>query len=376
MKLVGWMAAATALAACGFDGAPGAAGGGDDAPGTVCTSFSAQLDTCVQSFGGPLVLDGAYVFDTDAGMLTRAGVPVEVTTATLSTNAGKITAILADDVQLAPSTLLRAEGAHAFAILSRGSIALGTAATIDVSDGGAGARATCSVGAMPGANDGGGAAGGGGGGFGGAGGNGGKGNLGASAGGTGGAPIAPPSGPLGGCAGAAGGLGDDNDPGGAGGRGGGAVYLAAALEIEIAGSSGIHAGGGGGSGGTKITSNFGDAGGGGGGSGGLIWLEAAVVRSSGILAANGGGGGEASGDGDAGEPGLAGPFGMDRAAGGGDNSPTGTDGGLGGHHLAPDGASVTSEQAGGGGGGGGGVGFVRVTSPDAMLGSLVSPPAS
>jgi hypothetical protein len=54
-------------------------------------------------------------------------------------------------------------------------------------------------------------------------------------------------------------------------------------------------------------------------------------------------------------------------------SNTGADGGAGGHLGDPAGVKPPLVLAGGGGGGGGGVGVIRVRSPDAQLGTLVSP---
>jgi hypothetical protein len=347
-------------------------------PDEVCTTFSEQLDTCALPAAGPLELSGMLAFDTNTGRLFRGATPIAVDTATLMTPAGEIKAILASSVVITADTVLRADGSRPFAIIATDAIMLEREAVIDVSSGGAGARRECQNGANTGANRDGGAGGGGGGGFGGPGGTGGSGDDDGetpSAGGAGGLAITLPSGTLGGCAGAAGGD-DNNNRGGAGGAGGGAVYLVAARRIDLAASSGIHAGGAGGRGGEQSGIFLGDAGGGGGGSGGMIILEAPIVASSGTLAANGGGGGEGSGNIASGEAGAAGELGTTRATGGSGGSSDGSDGGNGGARATRDGDPVSETLDGGGGGGGGGAGFVRIVSPAPDLNAAVSPPPS
>lgn len=379
MARFGWLTVVLGTLACSSASTPGAVDadhGGEARPVDACVTFSAQTDTCMLAFGAATTLSGTLTYDTDAGMLVDdQGMPVAVSTTTIATQAGEVSAILATAIALAPDTRLRAVGSRGFAIVAASTIAFGAGAIVDVSDGGAGARTDCPGAPTSGGNQSGGAAGGGGGGFGSEGGTGGRGNADGTtaAGGAAGTQIALPPGPLGGCRGGEG--GDSANQGGAGGGGGGAVWLAAGLQIDIASGGGVNASGGGGAGGTRASGD-GDAGGGGGGSGGLIWLEAPRVRSSGTLAANGGGGGEGSGDGSAGRAGTAGLFGTNGAPGGSGGTPTGTDGGLGGSRDLLPGASVTTIQDGGGGGGGGGVGFVHAVSLDATLGNLVSPPAS
>ncbi|HWU88333.1 MAG TPA: hypothetical protein VN253_13700 [Kofleriaceae bacterium] len=366
------------LAACTFGSPPSAEpdAGADPVPmPDACASFSSQLDTCALEHQIPLELSGDLMFDTDTGVLTRNGASVTVVSKIVPTLGGEVRALLATSVLFRNTARLRAVGTRGFAIVASGSITLQAGAVIDVSTGGAGARATCDSGPARGGNDDGGAAGGGGGGFGAKGGDGGNGDSdqGESTGGRGGdAAATPPPGPIGGCTGAGGGDQSAANPGGAPGLGGGAVFLVSNATIGISVGAGIQAGGGGGAGGTRTTGN-GDAGGGGGGSGGMIFLEARVVRSDGILAANGGGGGQGSGNGAAGMPGTPGRFGIDLAPGGQGGGSSGTDGAAGGHRASLPGATPTNVGQGAGGGGGGGVGILRVVSPDQQLGALVSP---
>lgn len=373
--LVGWLAT---WSACTFSPPP------DQSPDgpidAACTSFSSQLDTCALPPGIPLDLRGALRFDTDSGILTdtAAAVTIPVVSVLIATRGGEVRALVATTVILRADARLRAEGTRGFAIIASSDLAIQTRAAIDVSKGGAGARgvAICPGGGQQGEDDSDGAAGGGGGGFGAAGGTGGNGDAddGQSTGGRAGPATDPaPLGPLGGCAGGAGGRKNTQNLGGPGGAGGGAIYLVSAVGIAIGDGGGLHAGGGGGGGGGFVNQT-GDAGGGGGGSGGSIFLEAPRISSLGILSANGGGGGEASGGGEAGMPGFDAPFGVLVASGGSAGSPTGIDGGDGGHAAMPAGESVTDIANGGGGGGGGGVGVIRITSPAASLGTLVSPP--
>jgi hypothetical protein len=367
---------------CSFH--PGATGDdvhpGDDAridtiPIDGCSSFSQQLDTCVQPVGDDLTLSGKNGFDTDTGILTTAAGPITVATApvTLTTNAVEVQAIFVHDLTLSSSAILRGIGTRPLAIVATGTVTLGDGSLVDVGYGGAGARTMCGNGAEPGVDNANGASGGGGGGFGAPGGKGGNGNSDGSqsTGGAGGMAIIVPPGPLGGCPGAHGGTG--SDLGGEGGAAGGAIYIVAAVAIDVKASAGVNAGGGGGSGGMRTSNHNGDAGGGGGGAGGMIFLEGPQVHSLGILSANGGGGGEASGNGDPGNFGANATLGVARANGGALSSPTGTDGGKGGNATTPAGDTPTNVQPGGGGGGGGGVGFIRIVSPDAAVGALVSP---
>ena len=369
-------------AGCGFTTgeAPGDDQSGSNG-GTVkpdaCTSFSQQLDTCAGS-GADLTLSGMNVFNTDTGILAAEAGAVMTTSAlvTTTTNAVEVRALYVGSLTLAANAKLTATGTRPLAIVAHGKVYLLQGAMLDVSAGGAGARTACPGGATKGADDTLGAAGGGGGGFGAVGGLGGNGNGddGPSIGGNYGIASPLPTGPIGGCAGAVGGTG--GDAGGDPGLGGGAIYIVSASEIELLGGAAISAGGGGGGGGKKINSQYGDAGGAGGGSGGMILLEAPKVRSAGALAANGGGGGEGSGNGTAGKPGAPGTLDSVRAAGGSGGTPTGTDGGRGGAGSMIAGEPPGNPDDGGAGGGGGGVGFVRIVSPDKMLGAAVSPLAN
>jgi hypothetical protein len=362
-----------ALCACSFRMNAAGTDAGDGAiPDALDCQFSSQTDTC--ALGMPqndLILSGSNSYDTDAGTLNGSAAPHM----RLTGKEGPFDAILVRDFHMTLGATLRATGSLPFAVIAFDQIILDGNTRIDVSAGGAGARTTCDNGAVAGTDESGGAGGGGGGGFGANGGRGGDGNSDGTtaAGGAGGAVSATiPMGPLGGCPGAHGGMGDV--AGGAGGLAGGAIYLAARHQITIAGSAGINAGGGGGGAGGVGGGTFdnGDTGGGGGGAGGMIFIEAAMIRATGMLAANGGGGGEASGDGDAGNPGKDALLSTMPAAGGRGGSPTGTDGGNGG---AGTGAAqgVTTPSQGGGGGGGGAVGYIIVVSPDAQV-ATTSPP--
>lgn len=367
---------------CGFStpGTPQVEGQTDDAGPDMpdaCATFSQQLDSCAAS-GADLTLSGMNVINTDTGILAAEAGPIAISSrlVTTTTSSIEVRAVAVGTLTLAANAQLRAVGSRPLAIVASGKVYLLQNALIDVSGGGAGARSTCPGGPTKGEDDTLGAAGGGGGGFGAVGGLGGNGNAddGGSVGGNYGIASALPLGPLGGCAGAIGGVGAD--PGGDGGLGGGALYIVSASEIELLGGAVINAGGGGGGGGKKLQSQYGDAGGGGGGSGGMILLEAPKVRSAGVLAANGGGGGEGSGNGSAGNPGNPGTLDMTRANGGAGGSPTATDGGKGGAGVMVAGEPPGGPDDGGAGGGGGGVGFIRVVSPDRMLGAMVSPLAN
>lgn len=337
----------------------------DGPPG--CVSFSSQVDTCTVTAGANLDLSGMNTYDTTTGTLLAGSSQQSITRMAAQGKAGPIEVLLVHDLHLATNARLRATGNVPLAIIASGTITLDAGAIIDASSGGAGARTTCTGGAVVGTNDSGGAGGGGGGGFGDAGGTGGTGNSDGSPapGGTGGTGEPTPAGPLGGCPGARG--GDGNDSGGGGGAGGGAIYAASPMRIDVGLGAGIQVGGGGGRGGDVSFLSDGDAGGGGGGSGGMIMLEAPLVSIAGTLAANGGGGGEASGGGNSGSDGSAGLFGTERAPGGSGNSSSGTEGGSGGALATHVGETVTSTDTGGGGGGGGGVGYIVIRSPSVMI---------
>jgi hypothetical protein len=356
-------------------------------PDGACMSFAQQLNTCLlpNENAIALMLSGDLTLNTDTGVLKNtAGIETPVTSAVVKNLGGdEMRVLVATSVTLTPNTKLRATGVRGFAIVAREAITLQAQAVIDVSRGGAGYRSSCGtdspINGMPTAGAVSAGAGGGGGGFGAAGGDGGNGNADGTqtTGGAGGKAVAAaPTYPIGGCSGGKGGLGDDPlNPGGAGGAAGGTVYLVSTMSISIANNAGIDAGGDGGLPGMVNLSN-GESGGGGGGSGGSIFLEAPVIRSDGILVANGGGGGEGSGLGSEGRAGSPGVFGLAPANGGKGGSGEGADGGDGGFVTTPAGQKPTQIRNGGGGGGGGGVGFIRVKSPDAMLGTKVSPPAT
>lgn len=147
---------------------------------------------------------------------------------------------------------------------------------------------------------------------------------------------------------------------GTGGNGGGAVYLIAAMQIDVSGV--INASG---AAGSRSATN--EAGGGGAGSGGMIALEAPVVSNTGAIFANGAGGGAGNDE----STNAQEPASPSVAAAGGDDT---SDSGHGGDGSA--GATLTGASGGdgsdGGGGGGGGAGVIRVFPPQA-LGGAVSP---
>ena len=379
--MLGVVAAIAAVAAgCGFHRAGAAAGDGgvDDDGGPSCTSFASLLDTCQLTFSRDLMITGTASYNSNTQALTIGGAAAAIDVKVVMIGGDAVDVISARSVDVVgTNTTLRATGPHALAIVVNGQITVAVDAQIDVSNGGAGAPASCAVGPVPGHNSNNGAGGGGGGGFGGQGGNGGDGDHDEGqpyvGGGTRGQAVALPTGLHGGCPGAKGGDGDSL--GGAGGGGGGALYLVAATMIQLDSSAPINAGGGGGQGGLHDTG--GDAGGGGGGAGGMIVLEAPhIMATAATIAANGGGGGEGSesagGTGASGNPGT---LSVTHADGGGGNSPQGADGGLGGSVEGPAGSAPLMILDGGGGGGGGGVGFIRVLSPDAQI-KAISPAAS
>jgi hypothetical protein len=373
---LGGLAAVGALGGCGFSSPPCATGG-------------SQFDTCLVGVGDDLMLSGSTItYDTTTHELRVDGAVVAATHMTLAAKAGDVDAIVANNVRLAAGAQLRATGIVPFAIIASGSVTLEDGASIDVSNGGAGALPTCANPAMAGSNNSGGGGGGGGGGYGAAGGEGGNGNNGdtQAGGGSGGGAIGIPAGPVGGCPGARGGRGTLGNAGAPGGLGGGALYVVAADRIELGDGATLTAGGGGGRGGGQMGGSI-DGGGGGGGSGGMILLEVRhVIGPQARVVANGGGGGEGadlvgSGGGfpvpHAGKDGEGGLASSNGAAGGAGGAVYGADGGRGGSLEEPTGEAVTMmlDGAGGGGGGGGGVGFIQVESSDVQLG-VVSPAAN
>jgi hypothetical protein len=361
----------TSLGGCGFSSPPAQ---NDATPGNdACTSFASQVDTCKLAFGEDLTLAGSVItYNTGTHVLQVDGTTTFVPHMTLTTKAGDVDAIVARNVRLSAGAGLRAIGMLPFAIVASGSVTLEDRASIDVGDGGAGALSGCSNPPKAGGAETGGAGGGGGGGYGAAGGDGGEGNDDGThaPGGAKSNAIGMPPGPRGGCPGAPGGMGDRL--GGVGGPGGGALYIAAAVRIEIVGNSGaLMAGGGGGHGGTQSrTPDRGDAGGGGGGSGGMIFLESPhVLGPHGQVAANGGGGGGGSSDMTPGTDGAAGASSRSRAAGGMGGAPDAADGGRGGS-LQGDTGETPGRLKAGGGGGGGGVGYIHIESADVQLESI------
>ncbi len=361
---------------CGFtgaaapvDGSPSGDGPGDGTPpGTDgCTSFIAQLNTCELTFGGDLELSGPITADTTGNVLNlpTGSVPLRV----LTTHEDPVSAIVVHNVRLTAGASLRATGTRGFAIIASGTVTLDPNASIDVSDGGAGALAVCPSPPSVGDNSDLGAGGGGGGGYGTAGGKGGAGNTGATDGGHESSSIGVRPGPQGGCPGANGGNGVAG--GGAKGLGGGALYIGAAGGIMLGVNAALLAGGGGGHGG--LHDGQGNAGGGGGGSGGLIWLEApSIVGPSAKIVANGGSGGGGS---DATLPGMNGNPGMASVmpAIGGPGAPLGGAGANGASRMQRDGGDAASTATAGGGGGGGGVGYIKLLA--AQVDVAVTSPA-
>jgi hypothetical protein len=361
----------------GSDADPVADSGSGAVIGDGCMTFSSQLDTCALPAAADLAILINATYDTNLGELKAGSLVVPTMHMRLTTKDGQVDAIIAHNVTLSPTVILRAIGSVPFAIIATGTISLQGTAQINVADGGAGAPNACSTLPSPGAdrpNSAGG--GGGGGGFGAAGGNGGAGNKDAATIGIGNGSSTIPPGLRGGCPGARGGVG--GAPGGTGGLAGGALYLVAAGAIQLGDGAVLTAGGGGGNGGALTNSTsaaIGNAGGGGGGSGGMIMLEAPhIVGMTAKVAANGGGGGEGSDTNNAGKPGITALTTAEHAPGGRDAVAEGSDGGAGGSALGPAGGSVTEQLNGGGGGGGGSVGYIRIVSGDIQL-SSVSPVA-
>ena len=375
------LALGLALGGCGFHSPRGTpsddSGGGPSID--ACASFASLLDTCALTFDADLMVTGASSYDTDSNTLVIAGTATPWAHKTMVIGPDTVEVIAARNVQLAISATLTATGSHALVIVAQDTITVAADAQIDVSKGGAGAQGVCANPAMPGQDSTGGnrgGAGGGGGGFGASGGKGGDGNRDSThtqGGALGGAVDAFPEGLHGGCGGAKGGDGDA--PGGAGGKGGGALYLAAAVRIQLDSTGPINAGGGGGQGGQHVPGD-GDGGGGGGGSGGLLILEAPhIIGPGATVAANGGGGGEGSDNNNPGANGAVGSMTTSHASGGMGQSTTGADGGRGGSIGSGPGESVIDLLDGGGGGGGGGVGFVRILSSDNQIGTISPDPS-
>ena len=332
---------------------------------------------------GPLALSaaGIYIYDTTDGSLTD---PMGMVTSppNLLVTAGRVLSI--DSLDLGAASTLRVIGTRPLVVAAWTTISV--AGTIDAAStatsNGAGANPTACVthAASPGTSETNGAGGGGGGGFGAPGARGGHGDLGtpAAAGGPGGTAVAMPL-LLGGCAGGTGGTGDQ--PGGTAGPGGGAVQLTARMELTIAATGRITAGGSGGGGAPAVGSGDAQGGGGGGGTGGMLGLQGASIAIAGgaILASNGGGGGGGAGNGGAiGTRGQGGQLSAARASGGVGGAGEG-DGGTGGAGILGQGLNGINSPNVGGGGGGGGVGFIVFTSATAASlgnGAVVSPAAT
>jgi len=360
----------------GTDARPGiddAGADGSDAD-LGCQNFASHFDACsVNPTSGSIALNlpGTYLYNTDDATLTDPqGTLVGHQSMNVAALQGDIHVVVADAFLLGGESTLRAIGALPLAIGAFGDVRV--AGVIDVGRGGAGARDDCQASnGGDGGNENGGGGGGGGGGYQGAGGVGGEGNGdGINQGSPGSAGVAAsiPASPLGGCPGGDG--GDGEDSGGRGGVGGGAIYLASATQIVIAG--GIDAGGDGADGGDETGLGFADAGGGGGGSGGYVFLEAPSVTVSGVVAANGGGGGEGSGGASAGANGEAAALSTIPARGGAGSSGSGSDGGAGSASATLNGTDIVDSRNGGAGGGGGGAGFILI-APTQTVSGIFSP---
>jgi hypothetical protein len=112
------------------------------------------------------MLSGAITYDTTIHELKLNGAMMPIVRVTLLAKAGNVDAIVAHNVRLTAGVQLRATGMLTFAIVASGSVTLEDGATIDVSNGGAGAQTSCANPPMPGSDNTGGAGGGGGGGYG------------------------------------------------------------------------------------------------------------------------------------------------------------------------------------------------------------------
>ncbi len=326
----------------------------DSAP--PCTSYSSVFDTCALNRTGDsdIAISGTALYDTDEHTLSiDGGPPQHPKQVVVTTPAGPVDVLVARSFSLPSGAALRAKGSIPLGIAATGDVTIG--GTIDVSNGGAGARSASLCLTSSGGNgtaNSNGASGGGGAAFRGQGGAGGMGDAEALRSGGGSAGVAPanrPAGPRGGCNGGNGGNGIA--AGGAGGAGGGAFFVATPGTIVISGT--VDAGGGGGSGG-----NTQYGGGGGGGSGGMILLECKIFELRGMLVANGGGGGEGAGALNSGMAGANGLKSALRAPGGDGFSLFGGKGGSGGAQTILDGGPSTEQPFGGGGGGGGGTGHI------------------
>lgn len=343
-----------------------------------CQNFATHFNAClIAEDSDDLILGdtGEYTYNTTDGILEDpSGSKIEHLSTLVSAAEGDIRVLVTGSFLLGGSARLRAEGRYPLAIGAYGELVV--EGTIDVSQGGAGARDQCGTSnGADGGDENAGAGGGGGGGFQGAGGNGGMGNEDGNANnqgaiGLGGVAAGQPASPLGGCPGGDG--GDGEDDGGNGGLGGGAIYLASGTQLLISGI--VNAAGSGGEGGDERGGGFADAGGAGGGSGGHILLEAPALSIAGILAANGGGGGEGSGNGEQGNNGVEGGASSVAAFGGFGGSSTGSDGASGSVANQLNGGIVSVSEAGGAGGGGGGAGFIQVIGSNPSQSGIVSPP--
>ena len=244
-----WGCTLVVIAACSFNPPPvGGGSNGIDASLTDapladvsaelgCNSFSVQFDTCMTAFGGPVVLtsgsNNIYKYNTDTNNLQQCDdeasncqTPTNPTHQTIN----GIDMLLVNSFTLGSSNTLRVSGSLPFGIASTGSVVID--GKLELIGGGGNRSATaCATSA---GNSSGGAGGGGGAGFQRAGNDGG--NGGGATGSRGIASTLVGDQVIGGCPGGTGGSG-----GGSGGKGGGAVYIAAAASIGVAGS--INAGG-------------------------------------------------------------------------------------------------------------------------------------
>jgi len=131
-----------------------------------CAPVGSQFGSCLLGIDDDLMLSGAITYDTTIHELKLNGAMMPIVRVTLLAKAGNVDAIVAHNVRLTAGVQLRATRMLTFAIVASGSVTLEDGATIDVSDGGAGAQTSCANPPMPGSDNTGGAGGGGGGGYG------------------------------------------------------------------------------------------------------------------------------------------------------------------------------------------------------------------
>ena len=146
-------------AGCGFQSPAGAAADGGAGSDTGhdgsggCTSFATLVNTCQLSFDNNLIVNGAASYDTDSHMLLIGGTSTSFVPKTVMIGLDQVDVISAHDVHLGISARLRATGSHGLVIIANHDFLIDQDAQIDVSNGGAGARAACPNGATRGQNN-------------------------------------------------------------------------------------------------------------------------------------------------------------------------------------------------------------------------------